>query len=75
MSNELTDKGLAAFSERLQGFLLDYYHIQVKYEDADLCLVKLYHHNGNRITLKYLRKESRVVQYTNNIRVFDQKMC
>lgn len=68
-------KGLAALNERLQGFLQDGFHVIVSYKDEQLCLVKLRHHNGNRISLKLDIPNGELSQFTNNIKVFNQKMC
>lgn len=68
-------KGLAALNERLQGFLEDGYHIIINYKDDGLCLVKLRHHNGNRIIIKLDRQSGILSQLTNNIEVFNQKVC
>lgn len=68
-------KGLAALNERVQGFLNDGYHIIINYKDDVLCLVKLRHHNGNRITLKLDMVSGELSQLTNNIRNYHQKVC
>lgn len=68
-------KGLAALNERVQGFLIDGYHILINYKDKNLCLVKLRHHNGNRIILKLDFHNGELSQHTNNIKNFNQKVC
>ena len=50
MSKSILQKGLAAFRERVQGFLSDGYHCSFTVEQDDLFFVKLYHRNGNRIS-------------------------
>lgn len=67
-------KGLAALNERLQGFLQDGYHVIISYKDETLCLVKLRHHNGNRITIKLDIPSGELSQLTNHIKVFHQKV-
>lgn len=68
-------KGLAALSERVQGFLSDGYHVLINYKDDHTCLVKLRHHNGNRILLKLDFESGYLSQLTNNIRNYHQKVC
>lgn len=68
-------KALNALAERVQGLLKDGYHIMVKYQDESLCLIKLRHHNGNRITLKLYITSGELSQLTNHIPVFSQKVC
>lgn len=68
-------KGLAALNERVQGFLQDGYHILINYKDNNLCLVKLRHHNGNRIIVKYDFRNGELSQLTNNIKCYSQKVC
>lgn len=68
-------KTLAAYNDRLQGFLQDGYHIIVTYNDDTLVMAKLRHHNGNRITLKLYVRQGRIVQYTNNVTILDQTLC
>lgn len=68
-------KGLAALSERVQGFLQDGYHILINFKDERICLVKLRHHNGNRILLKIDFESGELSQFTNNVRCYHQKVC
>ena len=68
-------KCLAALTERVQGFLDDGYHIIINYKSDDLCLVKLRHHNGNRIQLT-LRLNDRILeQTTNHVKNYTHKVC
>lgn len=67
-------KGLAALNERLQGFLQDGYHVVVNFKDDTLCLIKLRHHNGNKITLKLNIPSGELSQLTNHVKVFSQKV-
>lgn len=68
-------KCLAALAERVQGFLDDGYHIIVNYKSDDLCLVKLRHHNGNRIQLTLRINDGTLEQTTNNIKNYTRKVC
>lgn len=68
-------KGLAALNERVQGFLQDGYHILINFKDDRLCLVKLRHHNGNRIILKLDYQSGELSQLTNNVKCYHQKVC
>lgn len=67
-------KGLAALQERVQGFLGDGYHILIDYKDDAVCLVKLRHHNGNRIVVKIDYRNGELSQYTNNVRNYTHKV-
>ncbi len=67
-------KGLALFSQRVQDLLGDGYHVVVKYEHDDLCLAKLRHHNGNKITLKFNVGEGIISQLTNHIQNYRYKV-
>lgn len=58
-------KGLVILAERTQGFLQDGYSIVFEHKSQGLCLVKLVHTNGNRITLKYNAIDGRISQCTN----------
>lgn len=68
-------KGLAALNERVQGFIQDGYHVLINYKDDVVCLVKLRHHNGNRIVVKLDHRSGELSQYTNNIRNYSHKVC
>lgn len=68
-------KGLVALNERVQGFLEDGYHILINFNDDGVCLVKLRHHNGNRIVLKLEYQSGILSQLTNNVKCFHQKVC
>lgn len=72
--SENYQKGLALFSQRVQDLLDDGYHVVVKYEDNLLCLVKLRHHNGNKITLKFNVREGIISQLTNHIQNYSNKV-
>lgn len=67
-------KGLALFSQRVQDLLSDGYHVVVKYENDDLCLAKLRHHNGNHIILKFNVGEGIISQLTNHIQNYRYKV-
>lgn len=67
-------KALVALNDRVQGLLEDGFHVLVNYKDQNLCLVKLIHHNGKRITVKLDRKSGELSQYSNNVLVFFAKM-
>lgn len=67
-------KCLAAFIERQQGLLQDGYHVLVNYTSDTLCMTKLRHHNGNRITLKLDMMDGILSQRTNNIENYRQKV-
>ena len=73
--SERYNKGLAIFSKRVQDLLQDGYHIVVHFKDNSLCLVKLRHHNGNKITIKYNYPEGIVTQRTNNVLNFHEQVC
>lgn len=68
-------KGLVLLAERTQGFLEDGYRILFEHKDKSLCLVKLVHPNGNRITLKYNSIDGRITQWTNGRETHSEKVC
>lgn len=68
-------KGLAALNQRVQDLLKDGYHIIVQFHDEQLCLVKLRHHNGNRIVLKLDYRSGYLSQLTNSVRCYNHKVC
>ncbi len=72
--SENYQKGLALFSQRVQDLLADGYHVVVKYEHDDLYLIKLRHHNGNKITLKFNVKQGIISQLTNYIQNYRYKV-
>lgn len=74
-SNAILQKGLAAFRERVQGFLRDGYHCSFTVEQEDLFFVKLYHKNGNRISVIFKPKTNELSQFTNGEKVFCDKVC
>lgn len=67
-------RGLELLNERVQDLLADGYHIVINYKDNSLCLVKLRHHNGNRITLAFHILDGTITQRTNNIQVYSHKV-
>lgn len=68
-------KGLCALNERVQSLLEDGYHILFHYKADDLELVKLRHHNGNRIVLKLTFCDGILSQRTNQVPTFHAKVC
>lgn len=68
-------KGLVLLAERTQGFLEDGYTILFEHKDKTLCLVKLVHPNGNRITLKYNSLDGKITQCTNGRETHSEKVC
>lgn len=68
-------KGLCALNERVQSLLNDGYHILFHYKSDDLQMVKLRHHNGNRIVLKLTFSDGILSQRTNHIPTFHAKVC
>lgn len=71
----LKQKGLELLNQRVQDLLADGYNIVINYKDDSLCLVKLKHHNGNRITLKFHILDGTITQCTNNIQNYTHKVC
>lgn len=67
-------KGLELLNQRVQDLLEDGYHIVINFKDNSLCLVKLRHHNGNRITLAFHILDGTITQRTNNIQVYSHKV-
>lgn len=67
-------RGLELLNQRVQDLLADGYHIVINYKDNSLCLVKLRHHNGNRITLAFHILDGTITQRTNNIQVYSHKV-
>lgn len=72
--NNTNLKGLSILYQRMEDLKKDGYDIIANYQDNNLCLIKLRHRNGNRITLKYSAKDGIVSQSTNNIQNFCDKM-
>lgn len=72
--NNTNLKGLSILYQRMEDLKKDGYDIITNYQDNNLCLIKLRHRNGNRITLKYSAKDGIVSQSTNNIQNFCDKM-
>lgn len=68
-------KGLVILAERTQGFLEDGYSIVFEHKDKSLCLIKLVHTNGNRITLKYNVLDGRITQCTNGRETHSEEVC
>lgn len=67
-------KGLELLNQRVQDLLADGYHIVINYEDNCLRMIKLRHHNGNRITLLFHILDGTITQRTNNIQVYSHKV-
>lgn len=73
-SFDMKKKGLEHLNQRVQDLLKDGYHIVINFKDNSLCLIKLRHHNGNRITLKFHILDGTITQHTNNIQVYSHKV-
>lgn len=67
-------KGLSILYQRMEDLKKDGYDIITNYQDNNLCIVKLRHRNGKRITLKYSAKDEVVSQSTNNVQNFSDKV-
>lgn len=67
-------RGLELLNQRVQDLLEDGYYIVINYKNNSLCLVKLRHHNGNRITLAFHILDGTITQRTNNIQVYSHKV-
>lgn len=67
-------KGLSILYQRMEDLKKDGYDIVTNYQDNYLCLVKLRHRNGKRITLKYSAKDGILSQSTNNVQNFCDKV-
>lgn len=74
MAKSILQKGLAAFRERVQGFLHDGYHCSFTVEQDDMFFVKLYHKNGNRISIIFKPNSNELSQFTNGQKVFCDKV-
>lgn len=72
--NDTNLKGLSILYQRMEDLKKDGYDIVANYQDNYLCLVKLRHQNGKRITLKYSSKDGVVSQSTNNVQNFSDKV-
>ena len=72
--NNTNLKGLSILYQRMEDLKKDGYDIVANYQDNHLCLVKLKHRNGKRITLKYSAKNGVVSQSTNNVQNFSDKV-
>ena len=72
--NDTNLKGLSILYQRMEDLKKDGYDIVTNYQDNHLCLVKLRHRNGKRITLKYSDEDGIVSQSTNNIQNFSNKV-
>lgn len=70
MSQELQLKALAAFNERVQGFLNDGFFVMFTYHDETLIFVKLVHRNGNRVAVSLNVTNGRIKQDTNGKTVY-----
>ena len=62
--------GLAAYKERVQGFLNDGYSVDFTAEDPDMFFTRLHHRNGNRISVIFKPSNGELSQLTNNKKVF-----
>lgn len=71
-SNKL--KGLAIYCNRLQGLLDDGYDVMFDFDDQQLIMAKLRHHNGNSVTLKLTYQDGILSQLTNNCQTFCKKV-
>ena len=71
---DLKKKGLELYNQRVQDLLADGYHVVVKFNGFSLCMVKLRHHNGNHITIKFHIQDGIITQYTNSIKVYSNKV-
>lgn len=67
-------KGLSILYQRMEDLKKDGYDVVTNYHDNNLCIVKLRHRNGKRITLKYSTEDGIVSQSTNNIQNFSNKV-
>lgn len=67
-------KGLSILYQRMEDLKKDGYDIIANYQDNNLCLIKLRHRNGKRITLKYSAKDGVLSQSTNNVQNFSDKV-
>lgn len=72
--NNANLKGLSILYQRVEDLKKDGYDIIANYQDNNLCLVKLRHRNGKRITLKYSAENGIVSQSTNNVQNFSNKV-
>lgn len=67
-------KGLSILYQRMEDLKKDGYNIVANYQDNNICLIKLRHKNGKRITLKYSAENGTVSQSTNNVQNFSNKV-
>lgn len=72
--NNANLKGLSILYQRVEDLKKDGYDIITNYQDNNLCIVKLRHRNGKRITLKYSTENGIVSQSTNNVQNFSNKV-
>lgn len=72
--NNTNLKGLSILYQRVEDLKKDGYDIITNYQDNSLCIVKLRHRNGKRITLKYSAENGIVSQSTNNVQNFSNKV-
>lgn len=72
--NDTNLKGLSILFQRMEDLKKDGYDIVTNYQDNNLCIVKLRHRNGKRITLKYSAEDGIVSQSTNNVQNFSNKV-
>lgn len=72
--NNANLKGLSILYQRVEDLKKDGYDIITNYQDNNLCIVKLRHRSGKRITLKYSAENGIVSQSTNNVQNFSNKV-
>lgn len=72
--NNANLKGLSILYQRVEDLKKDGYDIITNYQDNNICIVKLRHRNGKRITLKYSAENGIVSQSTNNVQNFSNKV-
>lgn len=72
--NNANLKGLSILYQRVEDLKKDGYDIITNYQDNNLCIIKLRHRNGKRITLKYSAENGIVSQSTNNVQNFSNKV-
>lgn len=68
-------RGLSVLVERVRSLKQDGYHVIVESTTETCSIVKLRHHNGNRVLLKLDYQDGFLSQFTNNILRYHQKVC
>lgn len=76
MSNDFDNKlkGLSALNRRVDDLCKDGYYINFMYQSDDMQLIKMVHHNGNRISLILKWSSGTISQRTNNKEVYCEKV-